>query len=106
MGEARKLRYEPNPRHNDPWQRGRRGTLCPRLPDRLPQQLLDGSVLHGRRRYAFHDGRAYCAREHRPGFWHGYPVGWMEVPARLRHDWVRGGSVSRSDVDRYWEGRQ
>jgi hypothetical protein len=27
------LTYEPNPKHKEPWQRGARGTLCPREAD-------------------------------------------------------------------------
>ena len=32
------------------------------------------------------EGRAYRAQEHLPNRWHGYPVGWGEVPPKLvRH---------------------
>ena len=39
----------------------------------------------GRERFVFHEGKAYCAKEHRADVWHGYPVGWIEVPAELRN---------------------
>ena len=38
------VRYEPNPKHREPWQRGRRGALCqPDTDPALAQQLLANS---------------------------------------------------------------
>ena len=70
----RAMRYESNPKHSDPWQRGRRGTLCPPDVRPLAQQLLDASVEVGSKRYATHNGVAYCAQGNRSDVWHGYPV--------------------------------
>ena len=40
------MRYESNPKHKEPWQRGRRGTLCPSDIDQaIARQLLEGSEL-------------------------------------------------------------
>ena len=80
------LRYEPNPKHREPWQRGRRGSLCTEVGVEQAQQLLNESVLVGEKRYAVYQGRPYCAQAHE-GVWHGYPIGWVEVPAKLRTRW-------------------
>jgi hypothetical protein len=58
----------------------------------------------GEKRYAYHEGKAYCGKEHQPGRWHGWPVGWVEVPEKLRTQWVKGGKVKRQDIERYWDG--
>ena len=100
------LRYAPNPKHKEPWQRGRRGSVCPReITEQQAQQLLNGSELIGEKRYAVHEGRPYCAQDDGIGGWHGYPVGWKEVPAALRTRWEKHERrVRKRDIDRYWEG--
>ena len=98
------LRYVPNPKHKEPWQRGRRGSLCP--PDvslEQAQALLERSVPDGEKRYAVHEGRAFCAQVDRQGAWHGYPEGWRYVPPKLRRDWVRTRQVTKREIDRFWE---
>jgi hypothetical protein len=55
-------------------------------------------------RYAFHDGKAYCAKEHSPGRWHGHPVGWKEVPSKLRTTWTKEDRISKRQVNKYWKG--
>lgn len=97
------IRYESNPKHKEPWQRGRRGTLCPRDVDQaLAERLLADSEQEGGKRYATHEGRAYCAQQHGVDVWHGYPVGWCEVPAKLRLAWKKAGRVRRKDIKRHW----
>ncbi len=100
------MQYEPNPKHKEPWQRGRRGSLCPAFEAKALAKLLRESVLDGTKRYACHEGRAYCAQEHAAGRWHGYPVGWKEVPPGLRGRWRKEGLVQRRDVKTHWEGHQ
>ncbi len=98
------MKYEGNPKHKEPWQRGRRGSLCPKevhLP--LAQKLLDSSRLEGEKRFAAHDGKAYCAMEHRDGLWHGFPVGWSEVPPAARNELMQQGYVTRHDIKHNWE---
>jgi hypothetical protein len=99
------LRYKGNPKHKEPWQPGRRGSLCPPDVDQaLAQGLLDQSELDGAKRYATHDGRAFCGQSEDDGrHWHGYPVGWVEVPESLRQRFVRRGVVKRSDIKRNWK---
>ena len=97
------MHYESNCKHKEPWQRGRRGTLCPRDVDRtIAEQLLADSELEGGKRYAAHDGRAYCAQQHLPDLWHGYPVGWREVPEKFRRKWLKEGRVRKRDINRHW----
>ena len=94
------MEYEPNPKHKEPWQPGRKGSLCPELPRSLPKQLLGGSILHGRKRYACHEGQAYCAQEHREDTWHGYPISWQEVPPKVRNEWAEQGLVTKRQMKR------
>src|SRR5712691_5801185 len=68
-GEAQPLRYEPNPKHKEPWQRGARGSICP--PDADGHALLAASQVDPK-----HPGKRYrwpCGHEHSPGCWHGFP---------------------------------
>src|SRR6266498_794827 len=100
---ARRMIYEGNPKHKEPWQLGRRGSLCPReITLAEAQELLNTSVAIGSVRYATSNGKAFCAREHRTGMWHGYPVSWREVPALVRQNWEREGVVKRSDIRNNW----
>jgi len=97
------LVYEPNPKHKEPWQRGARGSLCPKGVDSVA--LLAASVadpLHPGKRYATDGERAYCGQEHLTGRWHGYPVQWKEVPAAIRRILVDKYQVSRRDLREYW----
>ena len=99
------MRYEGNPKHKQPWQRGRRGSLCPRdMSQTTAQALLLASEPAGDRRYAVHEGRAYCAHNHDRGndSWHGYPVGWKEVPESLRRAWLAQGRLRKQDVRKHW----
>lgn len=100
------MEYESNPKHSEPWQRGQKGSLCPKDIKAFVADLLAKSEQVGKQRFVVHEGKAYCGREHREGVWHGFPVGWMEVPAELRNRWRREGLVKKRDLDRYWEGHE
>lgn len=98
------MQYEGNPKHKDPWQRGRQGSLCPKtIGLATAQQLLEHSELEGQARYAVYEGRAYCARQHGNDLWHGYPIGWSEVPPGIRTHWEREGRVTRRDIKKHWD---
>ncbi len=43
------------------------------------------------------------AQEHSPSRWHGYPVGWVEVPSKLARQWIRDGALTNHDRKKYWE---
>jgi hypothetical protein len=97
------LKYEPNAKHKEPWQRGARGSLCPRHadgPSLLASSEADPS--NPNKRYATDGTRAYCAHAHAPGRWHGFPVEWRRVPAKLRTDWLARGLVSKRSVQENW----
>ena len=97
------MRYEGNPKHKEPWQPGRKGSLCPSHIDGVvAQELLRTSVQRDNARYATVDGIAFCGREHRPDAWHGYPVGWHEVPPDLRRQWMVQGRVTKRQMKRNW----
>lgn len=98
------MRYESSLQHKEPWQRGRRGALCPKEIDAASaQQLLADSGADGDVRYAVHEGRAYSARQHGPDVWHGYPVGWIGVPERIRRKWLDEQRVRRRDIRTHWD---
>jgi hypothetical protein len=50
--------YQGNRKQKEPWQRGRRGSLCGPVDEALAAQLLADSVLVDEKRFATHDGRA------------------------------------------------
>mgnify|MGYP006966066972 CR=1 FL=1 len=97
------LLYESNPKHSEPWQIGKRGSICDEDVRPRAERLLQESVFWEGKRYAVFQGRAYCAQEHLPGRWHGYPVGWVEVPAKLALQLQKEGKVSRRDRKKHWE---
>jgi len=101
--EQNKLIYESNPKHRDPWQIGKRGSLCEPEVRPLAEDLLLTSVFWEGKRYAVHKGRAYCAQEHLPNRWHGYPVGWVEVPTKLVRQLIRDGDLRNHDREKYRE---
>lgn len=99
------MEYAGNAKHKEPWQPGQRGSLCPREVDaEAAQALLEDSVADGTKRYATDGDRAYCAQEHEPGHWHGYPVGWKEVPERVVRFWRSSSRVTRRAIRRRWDG--
>lgn len=87
--------YEPNPKHKPIPTPGRRGSICP--PGIDSSHLLGGSVLVGQKRYATDGESAFCAQCHdrQRELWHGYPVGWNEVPPAVVEEWIAQGSVDR-----------
>jgi hypothetical protein len=96
-------RYEPNPKHKEPWQRGARGSLCP--PDADGPMLLAASEPDPQRpgkRFATDGHRAYCGHEHSPGCWHGFPVEWRSVPPAIVRAWLADGRVSKRAVKELW----
>lgn len=100
------LVYESNPKHSEPWQPGRKGSICDQDVRQHAATLLRDSELVGDKRFAVFNGRAYCAQQHRPGIWHGYPVGWIEVPPRLQRHWKQSGSLTKRQLKQYWEAHQ
>ena len=101
--DSGKLRYVTNRKHSEPWQPGRRGSLCPKEVRPFACDLLNASETDGAKRYAVHEGKAYCAQEDGRGAWHGYPVGWVDVPERLRRKWTADGKVSRRQIHQNWD---
>ena len=95
--------YGGNPKHQEPWQRGKKGSLCTKETMETAQGLLDASVEDGKRRFATDGERAFEGKEHAPNEWHGFPVGWKEVPETLRHRWQDEGRVRRAHIQKYWD---
>lgn len=93
--------YTANPKHKEPWQRGRRGALC---GDALGVALFKASSpdpSNPNRRWATDGRRFYAAQSSRHQdaegnlHWHGYPVGAVEVPTAVMRSWVAQSIVSR-----------
>jgi hypothetical protein len=72
------------------------------------RELLQSSLVEGKQRYAVDQGRAFCAQQHdaAKNRWHGYPIGWRDVPASVRQQLLKSGAVTSRDMKRYWEDVQ
>lgn len=94
------MEYDGNPKHKPIPAPDRRGSICPSDVD--PQRLLDGSVVHGEKRFATDGQAAFCAQRHdrERDRWHGYPVDWSEVPPGVITAWLDGGVVDRRTLRR------
>lgn len=46
---------------------------------------------------------AWSSRGRPARFRHGYPVGWIRVPERLRRKWMDEGRVRRRDIRAHWD---
>ena len=92
--------YEPNPKHKPIPTPGRRGSICP--PGVDTSRLLAASSPIGSKRFATDGQAAFCAQCHDEmrDLWHGYPVGWNEVPPLLVSQWIAQGVVDRRAVRR------
>jgi hypothetical protein len=107
---APRIVYEPNPKHKPIPSPGRHGSICP--PHADGQALLNSSDLDGNQRYATDGTGAYCAQRHDPGnipgkeSWHGYPIGWDEVPPSLVTQWVAEEKVQRRTIRRLKRRRE
>ncbi|MBF0582747.1 MAG: hypothetical protein HQL80_00785 [Magnetococcales bacterium] len=99
------LKYIPNPKHKEPWQRGRKGALCPSWSHSIAQILLEESVedptSSHKARYATRCGLAFKAHPDGQGGWHGFPVGWNEVPDKIRNQWLKDKKIQRRDLRGY-----
>jgi hypothetical protein len=95
------MKYEPNPKHKEPWQRGARGSLCPPGVD-ASALLAESEVDPSRpgKRFATDGERAYCGHEHAPGCWHGYPIEWRQVPTNVMRAWLASGQVTKRALRR------
>jgi hypothetical protein len=76
--------------------------MCNKETIAQAQVLLSDSASDGKQRFATDGERAYKGAEHALNLWHGWPVGWKEVPDALRHQWLREGLVKRASLARYW----
>lgn len=47
-------------------------------------------------------GYAHCAHAHGDNRWHGFPIEWRRVPARVRNDWLNSGKVAKCAIQEYW----
>ncbi len=101
--------YEGSPKHKTPWHPGRKGSLCPSdVGMTRARELLQSSIVEGKKRYSVDQGRAFCAQQHdaAKNRWHGYPIGWRDVPASVRQQLLKSGAVRPRDMKRYWEDVQ
>jgi hypothetical protein len=63
------------------------------MPNLDPQKLLESSELRGTKRYAVFEGLAFAALPNsgnvEQDLWHGFPIGWEEVPPDLIQKWSK-----------------
>jgi len=99
------LVYEGSPKHKEPSQPGARGSLCPReITPAEALRLLHTSLRHGEKRFAIASGgRPFAAKQHQPGRWHGWPIGWMEVPDAIRPQLQKAFGISNREKSRHWQ---
>ena len=93
------LLYKPSPKHKSKPARGVKGSLCPSGVSGAG--LLAQSCLvpaKPRRRWATHQGRAYCAMHDNVDSWHGYPVEMTAVPAPVWRAWLDLGKIGTGDL--------
>jgi hypothetical protein len=99
MARGPAIRYVGSPKHKRGPRRGRRGSLCPAdIDDALAQKLLESGVSSGGerdKRFCTDGERAFCAHCHDSSRneWHGFPVGWHEVPPTIRRGWLQDGTI-------------
>ncbi len=102
------MRYEANEKHHRPFQPGRSGSIWPSdmTAEEKARLLAESSAdpNGGRKRYATDGQRAFCAAPHAEGEYHGWPVGWKEVPESLRRTFRAERQVTRRAIQLYWEG--
>lgn len=53
------------------------------------------------RRYATASGIAFEAKPTGDGSWHGYPIPWESVPAKIKNDWLASGAVTRRQTKHF-----
>lgn len=96
------LVYQGNPKHKEPWQRGRRGSLCPKHAN--AETLLRTSLPDPKkptRRYATDGREAYEAKPRNTvdangdDVWHGFPIPWSRVPPSVQRTWISAGLLPR-----------
>ena len=98
VAEKETMKYEANPKHKEPWQPGRKGSLCPKETHSHANALLEDSIGVGDKRYAVLDGKPYCAQEHGNDAWHGYPVDWEDVPQAVKNAWIASGKIKKNQT--------
>lgn len=106
VGTYERPEYESIPKHKEPWQPGKRGSLCKEVSPVEAQKMLVRSLSWTNKRYAVRDGRPYVAHEHEKNKWHGYPVGWKEVPHEIRSELQAKEKVRNRDIKRFWSGER
>ena len=89
------MKYSGNPKHNDPFQPGRKGSRCPTGPKGITldvaQELLEHSEVSGKRRFAIYDKKG------------DYIVDYASIqPPRNNPAAAVISTPSRSPADRIW----
>ncbi|TWI95978.1 hypothetical protein JN11_04253 [Mucilaginibacter frigoritolerans] len=94
------LKYSPTAKH----QKGGWGTEMD-LNDDLAGKVLNSSILAGKQRYGFHDGKVYEFQSDNTGGWHGYPVSGTKPPAKVLKDFLNLGQITKSQYNRLIKGK-
>ncbi|MES2533705.1 MAG: hypothetical protein V4636_21850, partial [Pseudomonadota bacterium] len=92
--------YEPSPKHAE----GGWGTPMD-LPSEIAQRVLDASVLAGRQRYGYYEGRLYEFQDDNAGGWHGYPIPGNEAPVSILRGLRDNGVISNFEYNQMIKGK-
>lgn len=95
-------KYEASSKHCPPYTA--RGTRCPRFSEAAAQELLDKSVLEGKKRYSTLNGLAFVGQRTHPDdkdVWHGYPEPWDRVPSSIKAAWLKNGLITKRDMKKW-----
>ncbi len=110
--------YRGSSKHKNRPAKGAKGTLCPEWTHRTPTSGLGtnmathawidtvahvlfsaASHLNGKC-FATQDGIAFEAKPTADGTWHGYPIPWESVPAKLLKQWLDSELVTAVQIRR------
>lgn len=113
--------YKGSLKHKTRPGRGRKGTLCPEWTHTGPngalgtdphafdwsstpaETMFQTAAIHSDgRRFATGNGVAFEAKPTADETWHGYPVPWQDVPAKIKNEWLARGLVKSADLKRYF----
>jgi hypothetical protein len=80
------------------------------MPSLDPQKLLESSEPYGAKRYAVFEGVAFVAHSNggnpEEDLWHGFPIGWEEVPPVLCRKWITNDLSLLKQIKRLRTGRE
>ena len=88
-------KYSPTDKHKP----GGHGTTMD-LDDKTAAKVLKNSVISGKQRYGYYDGKVYEFKDDNVGGWHGYPVGGSKIPSNILRQWLKENKITKSKYNK------